>query len=296
MQADYIDPDHTPTSNAPDASPTTGAAVETSSDGVDLSPVEPVPGFKMRTTDWAITMPDEDMNLPPASSAYYTTPEKVCGNDDRVPINNTLDFPYKCIAALYITDQNGKRWVGSGFFIGPKCVITAGHVVFPGRFPDRRWAREINVVPGQNRNIGPFGSQVSRRFCSVKGWTNTNGDGNPDYDYGAIILPDATLYNKIRAHFGYQVNNNPGTLNNSGYPADKPRGTQWFNAGPVSRISPRRFFYMIDTEGGQSGSPVWINSGSNRVSVGVHARGGCPNSAIRCVEDVARNWTDWRNK
>lgn len=307
MQTGYNDPNHMPTSNT-----TASTAVETSSDGVDLSPVKSVPDFKKRTTDWAITIPDEDMNLPLASSACNKIEKSlhgnddrvllktVHGNDDRVRIKNTTVFPYKCIARLYITGQNGDRWSGSGFFIGPKCVITSGHVVFP----DRRWASEIKVVPGQNGNNGPFGAQVSRKFCSVAGWTDDNRENPEDYDYGAIILPDTTLYNRICAYFEYQVNDNPGTLNNSGYPVDKSvdkwKGTQWFNAGPVLRTSTRRFFYKIDTSEGQSGSPVWVNSGSNLIVVGVHGygiyEGEDSNSAIRCIEDVARNWTDWRNK
>lgn len=290
MNTEYSDPKHRSISNKHDEEAAVARTrIETSSDGEDLSGAENVAGFKPRVTAWSIKVAEKDLNLPAAASAFYSRPESVCDNDDRVRINSTTDFPYKCIAKLFITGQSS-RWTGTGFFIGPRCVITNGHVVFP----DRSWAREIQVVPGLNGSEGPFGTQTSSRFMSVRGWTE--GSGDPDYDYGAVVLPDTTLYDRLRAHFGYQVNANPGTLNSAGYPGDKPVGTQWFNAGPVTRSSSRRFFYMIDTAGGQSGSPVWIRNGESRIAVGVHGYGGCPNSAIRCVEDVARNWADWCTK
>ncbi|MCO5125592.1 MAG: hypothetical protein M9915_17875 [Rhizobacter sp.] len=288
MVTEYIDVNQIPVSNSGEVNKNI-TQPDLESAGGDFNSVEPAPGFQMRTSEWEEQIPTEDLLLPPAGSAYYATPENVCGNDDRVRINTT-DYPYKCIAKLVITGQSGNRWNGTGFLIGPKCIITNGHVVFP----DRKWAREIQVIPALNGNSAPFGSQVSRNLWTVNGWAD--GSGNPDYDYGAIILPDSTLYNRIRASFGYKVFANPGILNNSGYPGDKPTGTQWFNAGPVSRSTAFRFFYMIDTAAGQSGSPVWVNSGGSRIDAGVHAYGGCPNSAIRCNADVAKNWSDWRNK
>lgn len=254
----------------------------------DLATVEAVPGFHMRTTAWAQSLGREGLELPSAASINYALPESVCAEDDRVQIRDTTAFPNKCITKLYITGESG-RWVGTGFFISPRCIITNGHCVFP----DRKWAKEIRVVPGQNRDVAPFGSAVSSRFWSVEGWIQPGARGEADYDYGAVILEDETLFNRIRAHFGFANVDDPGILNNCGYPADKPVGTQWFNAGPVSRKTARRFFYMIDTAGGQSGSPVWINEGGDRLVVGVHGYGGCPNSAIRCTSDVTLNWANW---
>lgn len=261
---------------------------EKSYPGGDGARIERLPNFRMRTTGWAKILRAENWDVPAAASINYALPETLCASDDRVQIPNTALFPYKCIARLYITGRSGDRWVGTGFFISPRCVITNGHVVFP----DRDWALEIEVVPGQCGELAPFGSQVSQEFRCVEGWT-AGPVGDPDYDYGAVILPDTTLYSRIRAHFGFAVHNDPVILNNSGYPGDKPFGTQWYNAGPVVHQTHRRFQYMIDSAGAQSGSPVWVPDGRDRVAVGIQGYGGCPNFAIRCTEDVALNWANW---
>lgn len=253
-------------------------------DGEDHGTLFDVPGFTLRHSDWSEDVPPNLMGLPHIATAQpFAEPESVCGNDDRALIGNTTVQPWKFICKLHIDN----RWVASGFFIGPKCVITNGHVVFP----NKAWAKEITVVPGQNGNTAPFGLQKSGRFFSVNGWTNSQ---NPDYDYGAVILPDDTLYRRIQGFFGYQILNSSQLLNNSGYPGDKPNGTQWFNAGAITQLGDRRFFYMLDTAGGQSGSPVFIRSGSSATAVGVHAYGGCPNSAVRLIADVKANWDRWR--
>jgi glutamyl endopeptidase len=286
MKAAYSDSNQQDTTNQPETrSDASDEVFFNPSFGHDYSQIENVPGFVMRTSDWSITVPEDKLAWPPASGPAYADPETICGNDDRVQITNTTAYPWKCICKLYITGQTGS-WVGSGFFISPKCIITNGHVVFP----DGNWATRIEVVPGQNGANGPFGGQIATHFRSVVGWTQNR---DSDYDYGTVILPDTLLYDRVRAAFGFQINNNPGVLNTSGYPGDKPRGTQWFNAGPVSGMTPRKFLYMIDTMGGQSGSPVWVNNGAQSISVGVHGYGGCPNKAIRCIEDVARNWNHW---
>jgi len=97
----------------------------------------------------------------------------------------------------------------------------------------------------------------------------------------------------VRSHFEYAKDTVPRELNNSGYPSDKTPGTQWFNAGAVERQDQYKYFYLIDTNAGQSGSPVWTLKDSIRRVVGVHAYGGCPNSAIRCAGTVATVWQQW---
>lgn len=255
-----------------------------SSPGEDLSRSPEVAGFLLDPKEWSEEIPEELLKLPHISETVpFTIPESVCGSDDRAIIGNTTIGPWKFICKLYIDNT----WVASGFFIGPRCIITNGHVVFP----NNAWARNITVVPGQNGGQAPFGSQVARRFYSVLGWTR---DRNADYDYGAVILPDDQLYRRVQGYLGYQILNSSQLLHNSGYPGDKPNGTQWYNAGPIHTLGARRFFYMIDTAGGQSGSPVFIGSGPNSSSVGVHGYGGCPNSAVRLIPDVATNWNAWR--
>jgi V8-like Glu-specific endopeptidase len=171
--------------------------------------------------------------------------------------------------------------------------MTAGHCVFS--HGNGGWARQIEVIPAMDATSRPFGSQSSGALRSVNGWTNS---ANPEYDYGAIILPNTSLGNRT-GWFGFASLNDSSLrgmiANNSGYPGDKPFGTQWFNSDPISGVSARRLEYMIDTAGGQSGSAVWRYLNGQRHAVGIHGYGGCPNKAVRINQEVFNNMLTWKN-
>ncbi|NEO01562.1 MAG: serine protease [Moorea sp. SIO3I7] len=262
--------------------------------------IEPVPKFnKSRALNEGFDFQErmlvtEDMeNLPDAGAGEFQRPESVCGSDDRIRISSLTSMPWRWICQLIITKANGRRSLCTGWFIGPRTVMTSGHCVYSHSAGG--WARKIEVFPGIDENEAPLGSQVSTSFRSVKGWTQEQDD---DFDYGAIILPDDTLGNRV-GWFGFaNLSDDLLTnllINNSGYAGDKPFGTQWFNAGRITRISGRKLSYMLDTYGGQSGSPVWrLQDGQHHV-VGIHGYGGCPNSAVRITKSVFDNMSAWKN-
>lgn len=231
--------------------------------------------------------------LPPNCQLEFEEPESVCGRDDRVRITATSRIPWRMICQLIITRKDGLRSRCTGWFIGPKCVMTAGHCVYSHSAGG--WARQIEVIPGMNGGTRPFGSLVGTHFRSVKGWTQNQ---KSTHDYGCIILPNASLGNRT-GWFGF-ANLTTAALtnllvNNSGYPGDKPFGTQWFNAGRITRVTARRLYYMIDTFGGQSGSPTWRLKSGKRHAVGVHAYGGCPNKSTRITKPVFDNMKKWKS-
>lgn len=235
---------------------------------------------------------DELESLTELHPAEYG-PESVCGRDDRVRISPAAAAPWRWIAQLIITFANGARSRCTGWFIGPRTVMTAGHCVFSRA--NGGWARSIEVIPGLDVTNRPFGSQVGTSFRSVVGWTSNS---DPNFDYGAIILPNRDLGNRV-GWFGFASLNDASLqsllVNNSGYPGDKPFGTQWFNAGRITNVTARKVYYMVDTFGGQSGSPVWRLLNGQRHAVGVHAYGGCPNSATRITLPVFNNMLAWKN-
>ncbi len=217
-------------------------------------------------------------------------PETVCGRDDRIEVTNTTVVPWRWICKLIITFPNGASGGCTGWFIGPKAVMTAGHCVYSRA--NGGWARQIEVIPGMRGAIRPYGSMIGTSFRSVTGWTQNS---DPNYDYGCIILPSPTQL----GYFGFAALTDASLqnllVNNSGYPGDKTFGTQWYNAGRVTNVTARKIYYMLDTYGGQSGSPTWRFQNGQRHAVGIHAYGGCPNSSTRIVTAVFNNMMSWRN-
>jgi len=219
----------------------------------------------------------------------------VCGTDNRTQVTAVTTAPWRWNCQLIITLANGSKARGTGWFAGPCLVMTAGHCVYS--HDTGGWARSIEVIPGKNAASQPYGSVTSSNLRSVSGWTGGKS-GNPEFDYGGILLPNSTLGNRV-GWFG--VANLPDAelngllVNTAGYPGDKPFGTQWFMSDKLTRVTPRKLYYQIDTYGGQSGSAVWRLKSGQRQAVGVHAYGGCPNSATRINADVFNNIVAWRN-
>lgn len=225
-----------------------------------------------------------------------TAMEVVIGADDRVRVTNTTTYPWRCICALRITAKDGSRWIGTGWLAGNRTVITAGHCVY--LHSRGGWASSIEVIPGANGAGRPFGSVSSSVLRSVKGWTQ---DKQRSHDYGAIILPRGWAHAGKLGYFGFA---NLGMLsllglnvNLSGYPGDKPDGTQWWHARRITLATPRTIVYNIDTAGGQSGSPVWRLKDGQRHCVGIHTNGSVlGNSATRIVAPVFDNIKKWKDE
>ena len=223
------------------------------------------------------------------------TLESVIGRDDRVQIANTRALPWKRICYLNIKTATGKSYLGTGFFVGPRTIITAGHCVY--MHSQRGWVREITVIPGRNGLETPFKSFTATSFRSVKGWVT---DKSRNYDYGAIILPKNVVIPSEIGAFGFASYSNQSLLskklNTAGYPGDKPSGTLWFHGRKAKSVSARTITYDIDTAGGQSGSAVWVQDNSGRRTVvGIHTNGALSgNSATRITKPVFENLKRWR--
>ena len=131
-------------------------------------------------------LPDTS-SLPDIGIASFGQPktiaETVHGPDDRVQITQTTKYAWRANASLLITARDGSQWIGTGWFIAPRTLATAGHCVcikgsgIPGR---DGWVKSIQVVPGRNQQSAPLGAATSTVFWSVKGWVDA-GDENYDY-------------------------------------------------------------------------------------------------------------------
>lgn len=254
-------------------------------DGFDSSFAEAEGGFNTEASEEY----DSDEGIPHISSTLPSEfePLSVCGRDDRVTVN-TSQFPFRATCHLEMS-FNGKKYIGTGWFISFDTIATCGHCVYS--HSNGGWADSIRVMPGRNGSSLPFGSAYASRLYSVVGWTKNK---KHDYDYGFIKLASPNLGKRVGYYgFGYFPNSflSGARLNNVGYPGDKPRGTSWYNAGRATNVQSRKLYYMIDTAGGQSGSSVYTKHGNDPyIGAAVHGYGGCPNSARRIDKAAYANF------
>jgi V8-like Glu-specific endopeptidase len=234
--------------------------------------------------------------------------ESILGQDERVRILDTDQDPWRMICQLSIHGEDGSA-VGTGWFAGPRTIITAGHCVFDAQIGG--WPQRIVVRAGLDREEQPFADLEATRFSTTRRW---HEDRDPDYDYGAIHLgPEADAVTSQTGWFSIAAFNDAALdeqrINVSGYPGDKggpPSDAfwateQWFHAKQIVRVTPRRLFYDVDTIGGQSGAPAWIDEDGSPCVVGIHAYGAGgavhlgieANSAPRIDAAVLRRIRRW---
>jgi glutamyl endopeptidase len=227
--------------------------------------------------------------------------ELIIGTDDRVNVTSNDVYPWHCICSLLITAQNGSVYIGTGWLVSPRVVLTAGHCVY--LHDDGGWASQIEVIPGRNGAARPYGSVISRNLRSIRGWTL---DRDRDYDYAAILLPEERRYGDELGWFGFASRTDDHfsgiTLNLSGYPGDggptNQQGTQWWNARAVKDVNEKQITYEIDTWGGQSGSPVWeYTYEGHRYGLAIHTWGSTvSNGATRITSEVFDNIVLWTSE
>src|ERR1700674_3754442 len=172
-------------------------------------------------------------------------------SDTRTPVSPATSGPWRWIAKLEIMATNG-IFGCTGYFVGPHNLFTAGHCLFGAEFGGTGYPISIRVIPGKDGSGEPYGSQYASGLHASAGWV---AYGVPSEDYGLLTLPDDSLGNAV-GWFTYGAPSGTYTnANLSGYPGDKPYGTQWRDHGDIVGYSPLfgTMSYDMYTYHGQSG-------------------------------------------
>lgn len=237
------------------------------------------------------------------------TPQTMLGTEDRQRRTDTHQPPLRMICSIEVTSSQHAppEAIGTGWLVGPRTVITAGHVL--------RWqgagreALRVRVIPGRDRDTMPFKAFDAHVFHYHPLWAGLETDprgadiaairlaepiGKRIGFFGVAALTDATLNGRV--------------VNIPGYPA-LVEGHQveactelWWHANHIKKLEPTRIFYDVDTSGGQSGSPVMLwpdptTAEAAPLVAGVHNRGDDDqdghNAAVRITPEMLTLISGW---
>ncbi len=122
--------------------------------------IESVSGFKQYEPR-DMVLKSEHLDLDVLDIKDPDIPKTVCGKDERVQQSPCTDVPWRWNCSLVITWPNGDRSIGTGWLIGPRTVMTAGHCVY--NHEQKAWATQIEVSPGTDGEIAAV------RLAKIKG-------------------------------------------------------------------------------------------------------------------------------
>ncbi|MBK8255900.1 MAG: trypsin-like peptidase domain-containing protein [Polyangiaceae bacterium] len=228
--------------------------------------------------------------------AFEREPGKVFRKDDRQRVAEPVSPPYRHICALRIRAADGKDYVGTGFVISPRTVITAGHCLYVHAHGS--YAQHVTIIPAlRGTRPGPYGEITSSSFDVHPGWLN---DQNEAFDFGAIFLSGAGFTNCGAMGFASLSDTLliKKELTVSGYPRDCENGTwPYQHARRVKQLHSHFVRYQTDTWGGQSGSPVWTTHEGKRYAVAIHTSGGPAfNQAVRIIKPIFEQLLTWKKQ
>ena len=245
--------------------------------------------------------------------------EKVILSDDRLARGRLEESVYPwvrvCRLRVRCPDENGQpvssACIGTGWFAGPKTIITAGHVLYDTDWPERNattpaWGAMADIWIGYREGLA-LGHANSAKFRVTDAWKAfvdagpEEGQRRSQIDLGCIQLGESLFdfpkYFDLNDVGDAALTGQLATI--SGYPTDRDGSQIQYSASDtIGAVEPTFFYHKIDTFGGQSGAPVWLGGkGVAQPSVvGIHtggSEGEVRNWAVRMTSDVKALIQDW---
>ncbi|MFH1118899.1 MAG: T9SS type A sorting domain-containing protein [Bacteroidota bacterium] len=173
-------------------------------------------------------------------------------------VSNTTIYPYSTSVKLFMK-WGENYYMGTGVLIGPKTVLTAGHCIY--NHTTKKWADQIEVVPGYYNGSKPFGSTYASTLRTFNGWASNGYEG---WDIGVITVSQPIGNKTGSLGFGcdsddfYKYN----TFYASGFPGEAPYNGElmYKQHGEFDNAYTDIVSFNRDSYGGQSGSGYFNSS------------------------------------
>ena len=194
--------------------------------------------------------------------------EGIILSDDQFLVADTTIDPYRKIVYLESFFDSGPL-KGTGVMIAPNLVLTAAHNIYSVELG--QWSQEVVVTPAQNDGAAPYGVYQGSRVFMFKAYQNEASDAVDSYDLAVVQLSES-----VDSQVGFLPVSGQLSEGNriqiAGYPATTQSkiGFMYAMWGDITSFNGTLINYKIDTESGQSGSPV-LNE-KNEI-VGIHTKG-----------------------
>ena len=204
--------------------------------------------------------------------------QSVIGTDDRYQITATRSAPWNQMPKIYATWDGSTYYACSGWQFSTYSVATAGHCLYDyamGGFPIA-----VELAWGIQNGTSQYLCTIDHMMVPSAFQSTT-----PSYTDDWGIIQTNCAVGSANGALGYgipSVGPGGGAYAVSGWPGDKPTNTMWESYGAVVSVDNGNMWYSLDTEGGQSGSPVWkYLAGCGFCAHGIHTYGtGLPAGSL----------------
>lgn len=204
----------------------------------------------------------------PGYNPFEAMPADIIGSDDRFPVNQPANPPYRYIAYIIMECDCGRSFTGTGAMIGEYSMLTAAHNLY---CPYCTVRFDLMTIYFGYESSSSYVAKTTVAWNYSDIYVDSGYDvDNPDPNSDCAVIKFDSRIGHYTGWFALYAKNDSNLVNSEITIAGYVMGDLYEDEGRVDSVSPNRIFYTLDTVSGQSGSPIFSQ---NQYIVGIHTRG-----------------------